>query len=191
MFFGKMLHLPISGFIIILTGFAMFFSYLLGGFYFFCDETIKRQNLALSIIAGICLSVSPMAIIYRLDYWPDSDFMLIASMILSFCVLAFTWFFKRLAREELAEYYKNMLSRSVTLFCVSVILYVIPITTLVRMQYWDNKEFAEIAGRLAANPYNEEYKKQYNQYISTHTPSGQLIKIKEPANNVQMQKGNK
>ncbi len=181
MFFGKMLHLPVSGVIIVLTGYAMALSYFLGGFYFFCDEEIRRQNLALSIIGGICLSVAPMGIMYRLDYWPDSDFMLTVSIILSFCVLVFTWALKRSAKEELAVYYKNMLSRSLTLFVVTTLLYVIPISTIVHMQYWDNKEFADIAGRLAANPYNETYKKEYDQYVSTHTPSGKLIKIKAPA----------
>jgi len=179
-FFGKMLHLPIAPYIVALTGYAMAFSYFLFGFYFFCDEKIKKQNLALSIIAGVCLSIGPLAFAGKLLYWPESYYELLLSIVLSLIILAFVLFLRKRAVEELKEYYKNMFLRTIAILVVSLILFIMPISTLVHIQYWDNKEFADIATSFYSNPGNAEYKKQYNLYTSTHTPSGKLIKIVPP-----------
>jgi hypothetical protein len=189
MFLGKMLHLPVSGLIIILTGCVTALSYFFAGFYFFCDEQLKRQNIVLSVIAGICLSVVPLAITYRLEleFWPYSDFLLLVSAILSLFILVLTWFLKKSAKEELNQYYKNMFSRSLALFIVSVALYIIPVTFIIKTQYWDNDELAQIAVRFAAHPDNDTCRKEYEHYLKTHTPSGKLIKIVEsarPADNI-------
>jgi hypothetical protein len=112
---------------------------------------------------------------FRLEYWPYSGFLLLVSTILSLCVLAITWFLKRNAREDLAQYYKNMVLRSLTLFIVSAMLYVIPIAVIVKAQYWDNDELAQIAVRFATHPDDEDCRKQYEHYLKTHTPSGKLI----------------
>lgn len=148
--------------------------YFLGSFYFFSDEGIKRQNLVFSIASGILLAFAPQAILQKVQYWQDAQLFLLISI--GVCLLVFIIaFLLRNKKDDLKGYYRNMLYRSGTLLGLSLVLYIIPISTLVHWQYWDNKEFADIATNFYSHPENKTYEKQYNDYRATHTPSGKPL----------------
>lgn len=170
----KFMHMAEAGLFMLLVTCLTSILYLLGGFYFFSDESIKKQNLVFSIVSGILLAFAPQAILQKVQYWQDAQLFLLISIgvCLSVFIIAF---FLRNKKDELKGYYKNMLYRSGTLLGLSLLLYIIPISTLVHWQYWDNQEFADIATNFYNHPDNKGYEKQYNNYRATHTPAGKLL----------------
>jgi len=172
----KFLHLAEAGLFMLLVTTILSALYLLGGFYFFSDESIKKQNLPFSIVAGICLAFAPQAILQKVQYWPDAQLYLAISIVVCLAIFVVAYILKRKTKEELKTYYRNMLYRSGVLLGLSTILCIIPISALVHWQYWDNKEFADIATNFYSHPENVAFKKQYNDYRATHTPTGKPLK---------------
>lgn len=171
----KFMHMAEAGLFMLLVTCLTSILYFLGGFYFFSDESIKRQNLVFSIVSGILLAFAPQAILQKVQYWQDAQPFLLVSV--GVCLLVFIIaFLLRNKKDELKGYYRNMLYRSGTLLGLSLLLYIIPISTLVHWQYWDNKEFADIATSFYLHPDNKTYEKQYNDYRATHTPTGKPLR---------------
>jgi len=171
----KFLHMGEAGiFMVLITG-VLSVMYLLGSFYFFSDESIKRQNLSCSIISGILLAVVPQTILQKVQYLPDAQWYLTVGIVLSMIVFVIAYLLRN-KKEELKQYYRNMLYRSGTLLGLCLLLLIIPTGTLVHWQYWDNKEFADIATNYYEHPENKTYKKQYKDYQDTHSPTGRLLK---------------
>lgn len=171
----KFLHMGEAGLLMLLVTGVLSLLYLLGGFYFFSDESIKRQNLVFSIIAGILLALVPQAILQKVQYWADAQLYLLVGIGASLLIFIIA-FVLRNRKQELLQYYRNMLYRSGTLLGLCILLFIIPTGTLVHWQYWDNKEFADIATNFYLHPDNKTYEKQYNEYRATHSPTGRLLK---------------
>lgn len=82
------------------------------GFYFFCDKSIRNQNLAWSIIGGFFLQLTPYGICLKTTGMDSSGAMLFISVVIVPLVFIFTWYQKKNAIPELTTYYNNMLIRS-------------------------------------------------------------------------------
>ena len=119
-------HLLGAATLFVLSLLALSLIYFVGGFYFFCDKVIKRQNIALSIISGITLSIIPIGIMFKGMRWEGGQMQLEIGVISGIAVVVATYFIKLKAKEELATYYKNMFLRSVILTVLSIIFYLIP-----------------------------------------------------------------
>jgi glucose uptake protein GlcU len=134
-------------------------------FYFFCDKEIKRQNLALSIISGFFLSIIPIGLAFKLQYWPGAQTYLLIGVLTSPIILGTVYVFRERAPADLNIYYGNMLKRTLLLFILTTVLYFTPNDTLIKIQHWDDPEFARLKIQYFANPGNAEYERQYNDYI--------------------------
>jgi len=171
-------HVGFGSILLVVSATALSLLYLVLGFYLFCDGNIKRQNLALSIIAGIFLCLAPQAAVFKILYWSDANIQLIVSLVATLIILISVLVLKRKAPEELRNYYHDMQARTIFLFLLCFILLITPTRTLIHIEYWDNPEFADIATNYYEHPNDTVYKKQYNDYRATHTPGGKPAKLK-------------
>jgi len=104
---------------------SIFIIYLLAGFYFFCDKTIKQQNLTLSIVSGCFLATVPSGILFSMMHWQGGAFLLLIGVTASPIFLIITLILKNKASENLKLYYKNMLLRTSVLTIISIVVFLI------------------------------------------------------------------
>lgn len=138
--------------------------YAAGGFYFFCDRNLRRQNLALSIVAGLLLSIVPLGILFKLQYWEGAGTLILASVLVALPLYVALLIAKPRANDDLNTYYKNMRWRTGILAALSLLLLLTPMSTLLRLQYWNDPELARIKTLYYSNPENEAYRKQHDEY---------------------------
>ena len=175
----KALHISDGGLIFILSAYGISLLYLVGAFYFFSDESIKRQNLPLSIISGILLAMAPIAILYKMEYIVDGAPWLIASVIASGIVLVTVLILRSKASAELKTYYRNMRVRSMFLFIITTILLLIPTRALMRLEYYNDAQYATLKANCYENPDNKANQKALENYANKHYPSHKQLQDKK------------
>lgn len=161
----KYLHWPGGGLILVISLSTIAMLYCPGAFYFFSDKAIKKQNLALSIISGFFLATIPIGVLFKLQYWPGAQVNLLVGTVAAPIILGVTLFLKSKAADDLKTYYKNMTIRTVILTTLTVLLYMTPTSTLLKMQYWDDPELARLKTLHYTHPENEEYRRQHDEYV--------------------------
>jgi len=161
----KLLHWPGAGEILVISLSTIVMLYFPAAFYFFCDKVIKRQNLALSIVSGLFLSLIPLGILFKIMYWPGGQLYLLIGTVSAPIILTVIYFLKSKTTENLATYYNNMFSRTIVLTVLTITFYLIPTATLLNIQYWDDQELARLKTLHYTHPDNEEYKKQHDEYL--------------------------
>jgi hypothetical protein len=122
----KLFNWPFADWILAISLFAIIIIYFPGSFYFFSDKIIKRQNIALSIVSGLFLSLIPLGIIFKIMYLPGGEFFLLIGTVIAPIFFAITYFLKSKTNEDLKNYYKNMLFRTGVLTVLAVLFYLIP-----------------------------------------------------------------
>ena len=163
--FRYILHLPGASLLIVISLSLLATLYFPAAFYFFCDKKIKKQNLPLSIISGLFLSIISIGILFKIQYWPGANFHLLIGTVTAPIILGVTYFLKKKASDELKTYFKNMTVRLVTLSILTILLYLTPTENLLKIQYREDPELVRLKTLLYANPYNEEYIKEHDEYI--------------------------
>lgn len=123
----KFFHIPGGGILTILTLLPLSICYLFFGFYFFCDETIKQQNLILSIISGIFFSLVPLGIVFKVQWWHGGYMFLVIAMVTTPIIFFVSYYLKSKETGETVKYYNNMVNRSLILTILSVFFYLAPI----------------------------------------------------------------
>jgi hypothetical protein len=123
----KILHLPGSGIILILSLMTLGIIYFPTSFYFFSDKSIKNQNLALSIISGLFFSLIPIGILFKILKWPGEGklYLLIGSVTLPILLLVII-LLRNKSSENLKVYFRNMIIRTVILTILTVVFYLLP-----------------------------------------------------------------
>jgi len=123
----KISHIPGGGVLSILSLLPLAICYLFFGFYFFCDKTIKKQNLVLSIISGIFFSLVPLGIVFKVHWWNGGYIYLVIAMFTTPIIFFVTYYLKIKETGELVKYYDNMINRGLILTMLSVFFYFAPI----------------------------------------------------------------
>lgn len=162
----KFLHWPGTGPLLVISLSTITMLYFPAAFYFFCDQVIKRQNLLLSIVSGLFLSLIPLGILFKIMYWPGGQFYLLIGTVTAPIILAIIYFLKSKTADDLKTYYKNMFLRTSILTALTIVFYLTPTSTLIKIQYWDDPELARLKTLHYTNPDNEEYKKLHDEYLS-------------------------
>ena len=140
--------------------------YFPAAFYFFCDKTIKRQNLVLSIVSGLFLALVPLGVLFKVMYWSGGQTYLSISLVTAPIILAIIYFLKSKTSDDLKTYYQNMFLRTSILTCLTIIFYLTSTSTLLKIQYWNDPELARLKTLHYTDPTNQEYKKQHDDYLS-------------------------
>lgn len=161
----KLLHWTGGNIIIVFSLFTIAIMYFPAAFYFFCDKDVKRQNITLSIISGFFLSVIPVGILFKIQYWQGSQIYLLTGIVATPIILILVYFLRSKATEDLKTYYKNMFARTIILTILTITFYLLPTATLLKIQYWDDQELARLKFLYYTYPGNEEYKKQHDEYL--------------------------
>lgn len=164
----KVLHWPGAGPLIVISATSLSMMYMGFAFYFFCDKKIINQNIFLSVISGILLSTVPVGLMFKLQYWPGAQLMMLCAIVTAPLVLLLVLVFKGKATDALQVYYSNMLRRSLILIVLAVVFFITPSSTLLKIQHWDEPELARLKALHYENPDNIEYENQYAIYKEIH-----------------------
>lgn len=179
----KIQHWPYGHQILLISLLLISMIYFFAAFYFFCDKSIKRQNLALSIVSGLFLSLIPFALFLKLSYQfslniiygiPTDQFFLLIGSVSATIILIVIYFLKSKSTENLATYYKNMFSRTIVLTVLSVSFYIIPTVTIIKFQNRHDKEIARLKVLAYTNPDNYYY---YQRLIDEYVQKRDSLKI--------------
>lgn len=147
----KVLHLPLSSFLLIVGLSTLCTVYLLYGRIIFPTPGPGDQIPALSVAASVALGVALIGILFKVQVWPLSGIYLLAG-ILSLAALAVAFAFKRPSRPDLGPYITNMLRRMVPVLVIAMVLYVLPDRALLEYYYRDQPGKAELLERLHRAP---------------------------------------
>lgn len=161
----RFMHWPFAGPLLVVGIGILGILYLAGSFYFFSDETIKRQNLVLSIISGFFLMNACNGILFKLMFWPFSGPLLMIAATTVPVLLIITFVLRSTAATELMTYYNNMIIRLSIISFIATVLFFTPTTTLVKIIHRDDPERVRLQTRSMMNPENEEYSKEFNDYL--------------------------
>ncbi|MBX3165671.1 MAG: hypothetical protein KF900_14435, partial [Bacteroidetes bacterium] len=133
-------------------------------FYFFSDKNLKTQNLVLSIVGGIILSMVVNGVLFKLQYWSGhGTAQLITGIILTPVLLGVCFSMKKKADESLTQYYKNYILRISFWLALCLIFLVTPTKVLMNIQYHNEPERLELNIQQMENP-NEDIQTQIDNY---------------------------
>jgi hypothetical protein len=105
----RIVHWEGGGFFATIAALTMSMMYLAGGFYFFSNKNLRRQHLGVSILAGLLLSVAPLGILFKIQYWEGAGVMILTSVTVTILFLIIALVLRSQTEEELRRYYGNML----------------------------------------------------------------------------------
>jgi hypothetical protein len=159
-----MFNIPGGGILIVLSLSVLAILYFPLAFYFFSDKTIKAQNLPLSIISGFFLSLAPIGIMFKLQFWPSYSMLLIAAFMFSIVFAFIGYFYKKESADNLVIYYRQFFSRAITLTILTGFFYFTPMQTLIKIQEWRDPHFARLKIQAYENPDNERYQQELMDY---------------------------
>ncbi len=149
---------------LVLAFFSLSMVYAALGFYIFSDKNLKTQNLALSIIGGIFLSLSLLGMIFKMMYWPGSKPMLLLGTITATIIVVATFILKKSENIDLKKYYRNMLVRSISVSSFCWLLLIVPTPAFITFVHQRDSEEARLRILVYENPGNDEYREQLNDY---------------------------
>jgi hypothetical protein len=173
----KFLNIPAAGMLLMLSLMGIGILYFPAAYYFFSDKEIKRQNIPLTIVAGLFLSLIPIGILFKLLYWPGPVKMyLIIGAVTAPIIFIISYISRTKAVDDLKIYYKNMLFRTGILTVLAVLFLLTSPGSILKIQYRNDPELARLKIQYFENRDNKEYKKQYDAYMLKHYPSDTYTK---------------
>ena len=163
----KLNNWPASSIILIIPLITLAVIYFFGAFYFFADKTIKRSNIALSIISGIFVSIIPIGILFKLQIWVGGEMYLYYGIISGVIVLSITLVLSFINKKsDLKSYFKLMIIRTLILTILSFVFLKVSSKNIIRIQHRSNPEFAEIKIKYLLEPDGEKYKDEYFKHLN-------------------------
>lgn len=131
---GKLLRLPMTGFLLVLSFSVLSFMYFFLSWILFPSPERKDQNLVISIISGVVMGVATTAILFNLQLWPMSRFYLLISLpgLLMMAVIGSVF---RNSSTMPQRYIRGLFIRSLPLLVFCSVLAVLPGGTLTRIYY--------------------------------------------------------
>lgn len=131
----KLIHWPGGSLLVIMSLSLLSLLYFPASFYFFRDKDFKTQNLIFSIVSGLFLSIAPIGIMFKLQFWPGSKDILNMAIISTPTILIISYFLKSKSPDHLITYYKNQIRRSIVLTFITILFFLTPNNTLLKIRY--------------------------------------------------------
>lgn len=126
----KFMHWPFAGILSVLFLGGLALTYLFGGFFYFRYGTGDRKSHLFSILSGVVLSLIPIGILFKIQHWPGAAVLLLAAIVATPVLLAFSIIQRRNSKPELSKFYGQMVVRS------SVLALAVFLLALVNMANW-------------------------------------------------------
>ncbi len=139
----KVLHLPLSSFLLIVSISMLNMLYFFLSWLLFPQPTRRDQMVWLSVLAGVFLSTGLTGVLFKLQLWPLSGFYLLVGST-SLAILIALVLLLRGSRLELADYMRGLLRRSVPMLVACMLLYALPSATLTAFYYRDDPEMGRL-----------------------------------------------
>lgn len=139
----KVMHLPLSSFLLIISISTLMMLYFFLSWLLLPSPTRKDQVLALSILAGVGISIALMGVLFKLQRWPLSGFHLLlgGTWLAGIAIAAGV---VRSSRAALRAYTKGLLIRIIPLLAACCLLYALPGATLTAFYYRDEPEIGRL-----------------------------------------------
>jgi hypothetical protein len=81
--------------------------------FFYADKNLKQQKIELSIIGGMVLSITPLALLFKIAHWTGHEALFNIAITLTPLFLIVLIMFNKKKSDELKTYYQNFLLRTV------------------------------------------------------------------------------
>ncbi|HRF79844.1 MAG TPA: hypothetical protein PL070_07130 [Flavobacteriales bacterium] len=142
----RLLNLPMSGVLLILSMTLLGMFYLFLSVLAFPQPTRKDQVVIVSLLVGLVLGVALNGILFKIQLWPFSHFFL---MVGGFwlAVLTLVVAYVRRKKPELDAYTRGLLKRMVPIMSASILFWLLPDTALVNLYYRDDPQLASLMER--------------------------------------------
>ena len=161
----KFFHWTGFGLILTIACFSTAIIYCPFSFYFFSDKSLSNQNLPLSIISGFFLSIVPLGILFKIQYWNGAQIQLGFGLIITPIFLIIALIMKNRAPEAQAIYYRNLTLRFTVLTSLTYLFYFTSTATLLKIQYHDDPKLGQLKILYYENPTEIKYQEEINKYI--------------------------
>src|ERR1051326_3893729 len=125
--------------------------------YFLNKSKNSSANVSwLSLLAGMAFATALIGILFKLQYWPGSSINLLLGLLLSSFILAICISKEKKlpAGDEKKKYFSSLIQRSSIILLISALLFCIPQSALIRFQYRNDPQLAELLISLQADPFN-------------------------------------
>jgi len=157
----KFTHVPMAGATMTVSATALSLLYLGFSWWLLQDKGERRKRVPLSVITGILFSVAPLAVLFKLQYWPGAGLMLLVSFTYCSILLLIMMLKQRMASMDANRYNNRIIVRAGIFAVLCSVLYLTPWRALLRLQHRDNPQEADIRADYYAHPENEEYKRRF------------------------------
>ena len=163
-FILRLLNIPGHGLLTVLDLSLLSLLYFPVGFYFFCDKKIQTQNIALSIVSGLFLSIIPIGIMFKLQHYQGKDIFMIMGLASGVIFFIITYFLRKKSSDELRVYYKNMFLRTLVLSIAVLFFILLPTKVIFQIQYRNDPQTLILLTKINDNQDNEQYRKDLIKY---------------------------
>ncbi|PZR19316.1 MAG: hypothetical protein DI539_14440 [Flavobacterium psychrophilum] len=113
---------------------------------------IKGVRIPGAIFTGMLLSVAVVGILFKVMMWPGASFMLLVGIV-PFFVLTLTTILKYSGNKD--GYYKRIFVRTIVFGSVSLLLYLLPANTILKIKYRCCPEYVNAVTAASQDPENE------------------------------------
>jgi hypothetical protein len=166
----KLMNWPFAGLILTISLTSLSILYI--GFSYFLYKKTEKNNIALSIISGVFLSILLNGILFKLMHWPLAGIQLLLGIMHTaiIFVIAFILFF---TSDNLKQYCKKISIRTGIWLVIGILLYsTTTTTTLIKIQHRDDPELIRLMINAYTKPYNE---RDYIELLEYETKQDSLL----------------
>jgi CDP-diglyceride synthetase len=161
----KLLYWPGGSILMILALLPLALIYFPLGFYFINEKNVFKKELLKSIFFGWLLSTIPIGVLFKCMHWQGASFMLIIGSITGFFLLIYSFILKQNSEENSLVFHNKLFLRTLILFGLSFLLYLIPTQQIIRINYLDDPKLGELYIRQYENLQDENIKMEIEEYI--------------------------
>ena len=130
--------------LIVFSGAALSILYFPMAFYFFSDKSLKKQNIAFSIVGGFVFSNACMGVIFKIMRWPGSYVTSLFSIVGIAALLVVFFIISPKANEELKTYYTNYRTRLIYWGTLSIVFFFLTPRNILQIEHRRDKKMLDI-----------------------------------------------
>jgi hypothetical protein len=160
-----------GGLLIVLSLSTLACIYFLGNQLLFRDRHTRVMVRGLSALGGMAAALTVIGILFRLQYWPGSGGQLMMGLVASAVVTA--WALLRRQRENGGEkdrYLHGMVNRFLVTLAFGAILFSVPQSALIRLEYRHDPKHAELMVNFLSDPENKAKWEALARYEMGYAP---------------------
>lgn len=148
----KFMHWPGGGMLLVLSFGALGVLYFPLGFMLLRPAGDQSFRFPF-FLAGWSFSLPVIGLLFKFQYWPGASFMLLTGVIFSIILFAVGIFDLQSSGKHLEkEAAIPLLYRAVIYISLALFFYITPSSSLVKIQYRDQPEYAKLFIRVIGNP---------------------------------------